>query len=474
MVDVEEKKPRRKKRRLKSLLRHKIMRMRNIFSVISIILIIILTISLINLGILTPNLILEINISFLIVNILGIIFINVHRKNFLKIIGSILLIISIIISIIFLYYSRTTSNFINNNFNNEKNLYIEKTYCLIGINELSVSDTNLQGTYGVYTGTYKLDEAVEKLNKKYSLTQITYDDINDAINGVINYQVNYILIDKIAYESYFIAQKNITKEKFKIIDTFNVYIKNNKDISNNKKKFNILLNTDKESKISNNNILLTINLDKKDLLITYLPINTYIKINNTEKYDKLAYINMYGQTTKINSIEDLFETEIDYTLTIDEEHLKEYIDYISGIKYCSNDKINVNETFEIENGCSILNSSEIIELLSLEDKDMKLEVINKIARGMVNKILEKTTSKDYNELLNMLGKTYETNIPNKIAKEILNDLIFENKNWKFETQVLNGDIVENPTISNYIYEQVETINQDELTNIKNKINEALN
>lgn len=470
---MDEKKPRRKKRNTMELLKHKTFRIRNVFSVIALILTIILAFSLGKLKIVSTGLVIESIILLVILNVIGVICINVHRKPVVKAMGWLIIGIDLCLSIVMLFYSRTTNTFLKDSFDSNKHLYTESTYYLIGLNAPEVAEVNLSGNYGIYDKTYNLNGAADKLAKKHTLTQIQYGDISEVFNGLVNYSINYALIDKIAYENYFAVQSILTKEQFKLIDEFDVYSKNTRPINEERDSFNILVRLNNSSGNSNNNLILSVNLKTRKVLMSYIPLNIYMNIAEEEKYEKLAYINAYGTSTAIKSIENLLGIDISYSVNIDEKQLIEYIDYIGDVEYCTEQTISVSDIFKLEEGCQDLVSSEVTQLLAFEDKNLKNDIIENIVKKISENTLENVTPDKYRETLNAFGKVYESNIPNDLIKQILKDVINNEDKWSIDKQFLNGDIAEMPVVSIYTYQTVEIANQDQINTIKSKIDEVL-
>ena len=167
-----EKNKKKRKKSLKNFIKHKTLRKRNIFSILCIILSIIFISFLSYINILPIKYILLISLLILGIDVIAIILINVHKKVYLKVIGSIIIILSLIGSCVGLYYLSNTNNFINKSFN-QNNIYNKNTYYVLALKSNHLKEIDISGEIGTYKETVNLTEALKQLNNKYSIKEKT-------------------------------------------------------------------------------------------------------------------------------------------------------------------------------------------------------------------------------------------------------------------------------------------------------------
>ena len=452
--------------------------------IILILLTILLILQLNNLNILPPKYLSLFTFILLLFNILSIIFVFIDKKIF-KIIGYTLSVILIIFNLIFCYYIKTTNNFLNNTIV-KVNEYTNE-YVLITLKDSEITELKNINKIGYYSQIPNINEALEKL-KEFS--NIKYNDLNKLIADLNNKNINVILLEKNLYEFIFNLDKNLNKDDYKIIYEFSINIKENVTISKYNDKFNIYIGgLDFTGKIYDFNMLVTINEEKSKILLTSIPRDYHIDVYGKNGKDNINYHGMWGITTTMKSLEQLFDTKIDYYIKINTTSLVKLVDMLGGINYCSDyefvtthalvlNTYNDNgKKLYVKKGCRNYNGIETLtiarERLNIPGGDMtRQENCRKILMSIMNKIVSFDSITKYNELLDNVSDLYTTNIPKETITEIIKKTL-ENNNWNIETTEVTGTISKGYVhLSNYI-DYINIPNYDSVNETKNKINENL-
>lgn len=420
----------------------------------------------------------------LILNILSIIFIFINNKVF-KVIGYILISILIIFNLIICYYVKTTNNFLNNTI--VKINEYTNDYVLITLKDSEINELKDINKIGYYSEIPNIDVALEKL-KEFS--NIKYNNLNKLIDDLNNKNINVILLEKNLYDFIFNLDKNLDKTDYKIIYEFSVQIKENVNISKYSDKFNIYIGgLDFTGEIYDFNMLVTVNEKKSKILLTSIPRDYHIDVYGKNEQDNLNYHGVWGITTTMKSLEQLFDTEINYYIKINTTSLVELVDMLGGIEYCSDYEFTtthslVLNTYKdnkqklyVKKGCKKYNGIEILtiarERLNIPGGDAtRQENCRKILMSIINKILNFDSLTKYNELLDNVSNLYTTNI----SKEKITDIIkktLENNDWNIDTVQVTGTISKGYVhLSNYV-DYITIPNYDSVEIAKNKINENL-
>ncbi len=445
----------RKKKSWKRILKHKVFRTRNFGSIISTILVVLLLVMLHSINLLPLKYYILITILLLLINGLGIIFINVHRKKALKIIGIILLVIIGIISIVGVYYLSTTKSFMTESFS-KKISYEKTTYYVIETKKDEQKE--IKGKIGTYKESIYLPQALEKIKNKYDLTDTTYDDIGSMFDRLNEGTEQYILLEKTSYEIVFSLSENLNKDDYRVVYEFDIYTKKTRNKNTNTSIFNIYVGGTDFSNFMDFNMIASVNTKNHTVLLTSIPRDLYLKVAGYEdgRYEKLSFMNInYGYELNRESLAQFLDTKIDYTILINTDSLVTVVDYVGGIDFCSDyefmtthalvkDTYNdVGKKLYVKKGCQHLNGIETLtvarERNSFPGRDrVRQENCRKILVEIIKKLISTDTIIHYNETLNTLSSLYETDIDEKIITNFAKDILANGNKWQIESQSIDG------------------------------------
>jgi LCP family protein required for cell wall assembly len=487
-------KKKRNTRSIKSFLKHKLLRKRNIICLLSLLINIILIIFICYMNILPLKYTLLVTITALLITLIGTILINVHRKIVLKVIGGIIILISIIGNSITLYYLVETNSFIINSFTN-KETYVKNTYYVLSkkSNNFKKSDLLNASEIATYKETAYLDDALDKLNDKYSLKEKEYSDLGELFDNLNNDTDKFILVEKSSYEIVFSLDTSLSKTDYDILYEFNVYTARKASENTNSDKFNIYVGGTDFAGLMDYNAIITVNKSTHTILLTSIPRDYYIEVVGKDgRYDKLSYMNAYGADTNKKSLEKLFNITIDYSVILDTNSLVTLVDYLGGIEFCSDYDFTtthalVTDTYDdslgekltITKGCHTLNGVEMLtvarERNAFPGRDrIRQKNCQKILISIIKKLESTDTLLHYNETLNTLSTIYETDIPKKVVTDIIKDYLNTGSEWTIETQSVDGvddhDYVHLSNILDWVmYPDTNTVEE-----ASNKITSTLN
>lgn len=454
-MKLDEESTKKKKRSIKKMLKHKTFRMRNIFSLFSFITVVMLIIFIVILDILPTNYNVLIGTFLIIIDLLGIIFINVHKKIILKIFGWLLLIILASGSIFGIYYLDSTNKFINKSFVST-NTYTKNTYYVLAKKSKKFKETSIEGTIGVYKETVNINKALEKLKETHEINSQEYEDIGALFSSLNADANNFILVEKSSYEIVFQLDKELSKNDYEIVYEFDLFTKRKASNSVNYDNFNIFIGGTDFAGLMDFNMIASVNMKNHQVVLTSIPRDYYIEVaGKNGAYDKLSFMNTYGPTTNKESLEKLFGIDIDYTLTVNTTSLVTVVDYIGGIEFCSDTTFTtthamVNNTYNdrgtkltIRKGCQRLDGIAALTLArernAFAGRDrVRQENCQKIILAIFKELVSTNTILHYNETLNTLGSLYETDLPKEVITNIAKDILNNGNKWDIKTQAVDG------------------------------------
>lgn len=481
----------RKKKSVKRILKHKIFRFRNIFSILIIFLTVILITQLIKINILPAKYIALASSILLGINLLSICFINAHKKIVLKVLGTILIILSVAINCIGLYYSANTNKFINESFTS-KSVFVKNTYYVLSKTENNLQEKDITGEISTYKETNNLAEALEKLNDKYVLKEKQYDDLGLLFDNINNSTDKFMLLEKSSYEIIFSIAENMNREDYTILYEFDVFTKRRAPETTNKEKFNIFIGGTDFAGLMDFNMIVSVNRNTHKVLLTSIPRDSYIEVAGKDgRYDKLSFINAYGPDANKESLEKFLDTEINYSVKIDTNSLVSVVDYLGGIEYCSdyefttthalvlNTYRDTGKKLRVIKGCQKLDGIETLtvarERNAFPGRDrVRQKNCQQIMLAIFKKLIGTDTILHYNETLNTLGTLYETDMPKEIITDIIKEILNKGNIWQIETQSIDGTDTHNRVHLSNMIDWVMTPDPITVENAKTKLKEIMN
>lgn len=388
-----------------------------------------------------------------ILNLIGLIIYT--NKKWLKVIGIIAYIISLIISLIFYYYGSETIDYLRHAFNND-------TYELseYGVYVLKSKDYELNEIkdFG-YLNDEFASKTIKELKSRVNVNGISYDDIYSIASDLKNESISSMLLDK-TYYNMLVDEKEILESEIKLVYSFNVEVK--KDVKNNNvtdlKPFNIFLSgSDARSNYiasktrSDVNMIISVDPKNKKILLTSIPRDYYVSVyGKTGLKDKLTHAGIYGIDTSVKTVENLFDINIDYYIKVGFSSVIEVVDLLGGIDiesdasfttYCGDGgaiKTNVKKGMNHFNGGEALSYARERHAYALGDRHRILNQ-QQVLEAVISKITtDKSILLKYDKLLSSLSKLYKTNIPSELISMLVKNQLDDMSEYTIERQSVSG------------------------------------
>lgn len=362
-------------------------------------------------------------------------------------------VIFIVISIILIYFLNTTYNFLSyfnkDNYKTENFLVIvlEDSYYQ-KIEDLSDKDIGY-----VENNITSIDKALDKINKKINIKNLEYDNYNLVFDDMLAKKLSSSLIEESNYNVLLEENPNYG-DKFRIIDTIKIITKiDNKNTSVNvtKNTFNILISgIDTDGEISSVgrsdvNMILTVNPSTKQVLMTSIPRDYYVRLHGTSGYkDKLTHAGIYGIDMSISTIEDLLDVDINYYFRVNFTTLEKVIDALGGVDvYSKYSFVSYIGNYKFYEGYNHMNGNEALgfarERKTLPNGDInRAENQQAVIDGIIRKLTDVSVITKYSSILNSLENTFQTNMTNKDITSLIKMQLNDNASWNITSNVLTG------------------------------------
>ena len=462
----------------------------NILSIIAVIVFSIFLYFLFSINILPTKYLILIILVVSILIILSIIFINL-KKKVLKIIGVIILVLSILLSGVGSYYLFYTNNFLNESFNSVKKKV--STYYIVTSSDNKYSKkSDIKGKVYYYKNSANIKNVLKVVKEDLNVKTSSYDDVTSMIQDVVNKKIDFMLIDKSSYNIVLDLDNNISKKELKVVYEFDIEKLQDKQ-ENITDTFNILISGKDFAGLTDYNAIVTVNTNTHEILLTSIPRDYYMEIAGTNgKKDTLSHLFIYDEKVLEETLENFFDISIDYVVNVKAEGLVKVVDEVGGITYCSDQAFTTTHALilndyndsgkkklYVKKGCQELNGIETLtvarERNAFVGRDrMRQKNCQKIIIAIFDKLKSTNSITNYNKILEALGDSYSTNIPKELITNIAKDTI-DGAEWKVMTQSVDGSDKWDADIAILNDKGYAMIpNTQDVINATNKINEVLN
>ena len=425
--------------------------LRNILSIISLIIFILLLITVIKINILSNKYLILFIVVEVIINLLGIVFVNLKKKFFL-VLGIIILIITSTFNIFGFYYLDKTNTFIDKGFSDYA--VVNTDYIVItNINNPINDIKEINNKIYYYKYSKSIDLALKKLKDKELVATDSISTVLDIINNDTN---NYLLISKANYDYLMNSSILYDSNNYKIIKKFSVSYKENKN-DTVKDSYTIYLNgVDFTGIMRDFNMLVTVNTKSKQIVLTSVLRGYYIDVPAYNIKDTLMCLGSLDSDVSKEALEKLFDIDIDYTLNINTNSLVNVVDTLGGVEFCSDydfttTHVLTTNTYDdktgtklnVSKGCKTYNGKEILaisrERLNLKNNERgRINNCRKILLSVAKKTLSGSTLSNYTEILNSYSNLYTTDMNKKAVTNLFKSLIENYSDYEIIEQYPDG------------------------------------
>ena len=364
---------------------------------------------------------------FLYLCIFGYFSFKKNKSDITSVILSILLVVSIFFNISGLIYYYISYNAVNN----ISSVDYETVYYSIYGKDESVNKIGVvEGISDEVLSFVRNDYNVEiKYYNDYALLVDDYKDglisnilMNDSYTSLYDIDKTY-LIKTYEIKTYLDLESSVDV----LNDTVNIYlsgIDSNRDVSSRTR--------------SDVNIVMSINVKTKDILLIHIPRDYYVNIPSLG-YDKINHAGVIGLNESILVIEELLDEKIDYYVKVNFNTIVELVDSIGGI--------NVHSDYSFSNikvGNNYLNGKETLNFVrkrkSLPGGDRQR---GKNQQEVISSIIEKVSSSEvllvnYLDIVNAISSLVQTNMSSEDIFAIVNSQLSDMSVYTISNYNLDG------------------------------------
>lgn len=383
--------------------------------------------------------------------ILGIVITTFSFKYKRKLLGIVLIILSLLFSSVSIFgisYLYSTDKFLSSIKDvNEKSIF----YIVVNKDDSYLKLEDLENkTLGIFdTKSKYYQKAIKSIEDEIVITEKQYSKDENIITDLYDKKVDSILINSNTYDIFNETYSDFSS-KTKVIKEITVNMDKNINTDNSyDKPFSLFIsgidtygdiNTTSRSDV---NIVVTVNSKTGKMLLTSIPRDYYVTLYEFEELDKLTHAGIYGIDTSVGTVENLLETEIKYYVRVNFDTLIKMVDSIGGVTVKSDQAFTAGGYY-FKKGKNHLDGKKALaysrERYSFKEGDRKR---GKHQEQIIEAIVKKITSskvllKDYPKILKRLSDSIETNITNDMIKYYVKDELESMKKYNIKSISLDG------------------------------------
>lgn len=325
---------------------------------------------------------------------------------------------------------------------------VDKTYEEV----TDLNDENISMYFKVDTDYmyYVTDQLKEEINFK----QIGSDSFKELANNLYDGEVEAILINEAYRTSIENEYPNFTSET-KSVWTYGIeeeVTDFSKSVDVTKDTFNIYLSgTDtfgSVNTVSNSdvNLLVTINPTSKQILMTSIPRDLYVPLASSNGVeDKLTHAGSYGIQESVETIEMLFDIDINYYARVNFTSIVDIIDTLGGVNVYSKYSFQtLHGGYWISKGYNELSGIQALgfvrERYALPEGDYDRGINQtELLKAMLEKVMSPTVIKNYSSILDSISNCFTTNMTSNEIQSIIKMQLNDFATWEFSSQQVQGE-----------------------------------
>lgn len=192
------------------------------------------------------------------------------------------------------------------------------------------------------------------------------------------------------------------------------------------------------------NIIMTVNRQTKQVLLTTTPRDAYVAIadGGQNQYDKLTHAGIYGVDASVHTLENLYEIDINYYARLNFSSFVKLVDLLGGIEV-QNDQAFASAGHDFPSGKISLNSEQALifvrERYSLEGGDNdRGRNQTKVISAIIDKLTSASALSKSQQIVDGLGDSIQTNVSLETINGLVNDQLSSGAKYRVTSQSLEG------------------------------------
>ena len=196
------------------------------------------------------------------------------------------------------------------------------------------------------------------------------------------------------------------------------------------------------------NVLAVVNMKTKHIVLINTPRDYYIPLSISDgEPDKLTHAGIYGVDVSMDTLEMLYNTDINYYLRMNFSGFEKIIDTLGGIDVESDYEFTstLNPKYEYKEGTNHLNGEAA--LFFARERHAFLEGDNQRGRdhmAIITAVVKKLTTSpelltNYQSIFGSLAGSFQTSMPEEIIYKMVNLQLSDPTEWNIESYAVSGE-----------------------------------
>ena len=293
---------------------------------------------------------------------------------------------------------------------------------------------------------------LKEIAKKATLSPTEYLNYQAVAEGLVSHSVECILLNE-AYRTALAEYDSNFSKDTKVIwkYTLTQNVKPQTKSTNAAGTFIVYISgidaygTASTVSRSDVNMIVTVNTNTHNILMTSIPRDYYVPLANSGKEDKLTHSGLFGVENTVKTVENFMDIDIDYYARLNFSTLTKVVDAIGGIDVYSDQDIHMytwgnkflSEGTHHMDGKTALAFAR--ERHSYESGDRhRTQNQQDVLTAIIKKMMSPTLLTNYTQILDAVGDSFTTNMPVDKMKELASDQLNTNASWNFSSRFLDG------------------------------------
>lgn len=293
---------------------------------------------------------------------------------------------------------------------------------------------------------------LKEIAKKATLSPTEYLNYQAVAEGLVSHSVECILLNE-AYRTALAEYDSNFSKDTKVIwkYTLTQNVKPQTKSTNAAGTFIVYISgidaygTASTVSRSDVNMIVTVNTNTHNILMTSIPRDYYVPLANSGKEDKLTHSGLFGVENTVKTVENFMDIDIDYYARLNFSTLTKVVDSIGGIDVYSDQDIHMytwgnkflSEGTHHMDGKTALAFAR--ERHSYESGDRhRTQNQQDVLMAIIKKMMSPTLLTNYTKILDAVGDSFTTNMPADKMKEIASEQLNTNASWNFSSRFLDG------------------------------------
>ena len=293
-----------------------------------------------------------------------------------------------------------------------------------------------------------MDSLTEKFGNKPEISE--YKTYRDLAGALYSGKVEAIILDD-AFVSMITdieEYKNFeTDTKILYSEEFSITIEKPDQPSNVDKDALVIYITGNDQKGSVNgkgrsdvNILLIANLKTKEILMVNTPRDYYVNLlfdsgNVSPIPDKLTHSGIYGINVSMNTLESIYDIDIDYYFRVNFTGFQKIIDALGGVDvYVPINFTAKGEGTKFTKGYHTLNGKQALDFVRerksfIDDDNRRGRAQMEVITSLLKKVTSPSVITGYSEIIDSVQRYFLTDIPSELISSLVKTQIQDGGEW---------------------------------------------